>query len=340
MEKIIDKSGLWSQVCDNLIEATAKETYWFGEFNSLKEFHQKENVNVIVERKANQLPVLHRETINKLNEILDSRIPDEQKKEIRNLINTIRNKVVLGEYKPSENNIYLYINTIIELTSKNQDNQYNQGFQNLLVTTYIHEMLHAYFDRTGHKGLPYIFEIEESLAEAGMLVFLDQVNDPRLKWALQNVRHKWPELKDYARGAELYSNWKAGQNDLIPIITNYKSKISATIIPSTTIPLTTIYVNKSRRDRDAFEDYLLTIGYSRSTAVERACVHPLSRLITDAVKRVTRGRTDDLFDVFSNSELDSIKSCVLNQYIRNPKRYMQTLELYKSHLQNSGLLCP
>lgn len=206
-------------------------------------------------------------------------------------------------------------------------------------------MLHAYFDRTGHKQLPYVFEIEEALAEAGMLVFLNQVKDSRLTWVFQNVKNKWPELKDYARGAELYLNWTKGQNGLITTITNYKDfsakKNPAKKNPVKTIPATTNYINASRQSRDAFEDYLLNIGYSQSTAVDKACVHPVSVRITNAVMAVSNGRTDDLFDIFSNSELNSIKSFVeSNYYGGNPKRYIKTLELYQSYLHNSGLLRP
>jgi len=334
---IIDNDSLLDPAWRKLIQATANKGYWFGGFNSLEEFHQKEKVNVIVERKANQLPVLHQETIIKLNEILDSRIPLEQKEEIRNLINTIRNIVVLGEYKPSENNIYLYIETIKSFKSNHND---------YLLTTYIHEMLHAYFDRTGHKGLPYIFEIEESLAEAGMLVFLDQVNDNRLSWALQNVKNKWPELKDYARGAELYLNWKKRQNDLITTITNYKSTILATSIPAKNIPsirfpATMIRVNASRRYRDAFEDYLLKKGFSPSSAVEKACVLPSSRIIREAVEIVSNKMTDNLFDIFSESELNHIEHCVLGRCKRYTfSKCKKTFELYREHLQKSGWLRP
>ena len=324
---IIDNDSLLNPAWRKLIQATANKGYWFGGFNSLEEFHQKEKVNVIVERKANQLPVLHQETIIKLNEILDSRIPLEQKEEIRNLINTIRNIVVLGEYKPSKNNIYLYIETIMSFGSNHED---------FLLTTYIHEMLHAYFDREGHKELPYIFEKEESLAEAGMLVFLDQVKDNRLSWAIQNVKNKWPELKDYARGADLYMNWKKRQDNLITTITNYKD------LSVKAISATTIHVNASRRYRDAFEDYLLMIGIGCSTAVERACVHPLSREIREAVKDGSNNRTDSLFDIFSNSELDDIKHCFLSRCsnLTIIDKYMKTLDLYQEHLQKSGWLRP
>ena len=207
-------------------------------------------------------------------------------------------------------------------------------------------MLHAYFDRTGHKGLPYIFEIEESLAEAGMLVFLDQVNDNRLSWALQNVKNKWPELKDYARGAELYLNWKKRQNDLITTITNYKSTILATSIPAKNIPsirfpATMIRVNASRRYRDAFEDYLLKKGFSPSSAVEKACVLPSSRIIREAVEIVSNKMTDNLFDIFSESELNHIEHCVLGRCKRYTfSKCKKTFGLYREHLQKSGWLRP
>ena len=210
--EIIDNNGLLSKAYEDLIRATAQQNYWFGNFNCLEDFHLKEDVKIVVERKANGLPVLHRETINKLRGKITNNRSNDRTKEIDKLINAINNIVVLGEYKPSENNIYLYLDTINESAS-------NQ--ENLLVTTYIHEMLHAYFKRKGKKDTPYIYDIEEALAEAGMLVFLDQVKDSRLSWALQNVKNKWPVLKDYAKGFELYDDWKKRSNDLIKIIEDY-----------------------------------------------------------------------------------------------------------------------
>lgn len=96
--EIIDNNGLLSKAYEDLIRATAQQNYWFGNFNCLEEFHQKEDVKIVVERKASGLPVMHQETIEKLYSELDNHIYNERKKEIKNLIDSIKNIVVLGEY--------------------------------------------------------------------------------------------------------------------------------------------------------------------------------------------------------------------------------------------------
>ena len=42
----------------------------------------------------------------------------------------------------------------------------------LLVSTFVHEAMHAYFDRPPHDAFPYVCSIEEPMAEFGMLLFL------------------------------------------------------------------------------------------------------------------------------------------------------------------------
>ena len=61
----------------------------------------------------------------------------------------------------------------------------------LLVSTLAHESMHAYFDRTVRRSLPYVGRVEEPLAEFGMLLYLYDTKQKYIfKWARNDVRSK------------------------------------------------------------------------------------------------------------------------------------------------------
>jgi len=347
---ITDNQHLLSLEWEELIKQTATLSFCFGSFKNWEDFHQKEKVEVVIESQTDGLAVLHQKAIDSLKkEIDDSEVPIERKKEIQEQINEISDVVVLGEYKPAEKKVYLYIKTITEKPS-NHDNY--------LVTTYIHEMMHAYFDRTGHEKFSYIFQIEEPLAEAGMLLFLEILNDSRKNWAYQNVKSKFPVLKDYAKGADLFDGWKNRMPNLLQIVTEYKNNYIANsthIIANSTYNIASSNYNRTKRD--AFEDYLLRKSYSHSSAVAYACVYPLAKIIKQAVFNITNKRTDNLYDVLSQNELFGIEYYIHNNYKRknvihnNPNiidigssntlgRYVKTIFLYLEYLSITKQLLP
>ena len=59
----------------------------------------------------------------------------------------------------------------------------------LLLTTFVHETMHAYFDRPEHSGFPYAYFVEEPMAEFGMLLFLKETKMPDTlqKWAYEDI---------------------------------------------------------------------------------------------------------------------------------------------------------
>ena len=60
----------------------------------------------------------------------------------------------------------------------------------LLVSTLAHEAMHAYFNRPGHETFPYIYYVEEPLAEFGMLLYLHETKSKFYKWAYDDVKSK------------------------------------------------------------------------------------------------------------------------------------------------------
>ena len=60
----------------------------------------------------------------------------------------------------------------------------------LLVTTFAHEVMHVYFDRKGFGKYPFVYYVEETLAVFGMLLFLHEVGCSYYQWAYDDVKSK------------------------------------------------------------------------------------------------------------------------------------------------------
>lgn len=75
--------------------------------------------------------------------------------------------LILGLYMPTEKIILLFPNNMREVASSKE-------MPMLLVSTLAHEVMHAYFDRTPLDNYPYVYSIEEPMAEFGMLLYLKE----------------------------------------------------------------------------------------------------------------------------------------------------------------------
>lgn len=85
---------------------------------------------------------------------------------------SIRNRPIWGCYDPEKNAISLFP----ENMAKACDGYY---MDILLISTLAHETMHAYFNRPRHESFPYVYFVEETLAEFGMLLFLDANYDDK-----------------------------------------------------------------------------------------------------------------------------------------------------------------
>ena len=64
-----------------------------------------------------------------------------------------------------------------------------------LATTFVHEAMHAYFDRHRHELFPYVATVEEPMAEFGMLLFFKEAKGNEsfsevFSWAMEEVGSK------------------------------------------------------------------------------------------------------------------------------------------------------
>ena len=92
--------------------------------------------------------------------------------------------LILGLYEPTEKIILLFPNNMREVAS-------NKEMPMLLVSTLAHEVMHAYFDRTPLDNYPYLYSIEEPMAEFGMLLYLKETYQMEyFDWAKEFVGSK------------------------------------------------------------------------------------------------------------------------------------------------------
>lgn len=141
-----------------------------------------EKLQAELAKKKEQSEQLQEESVENNTYIrqIQSLIEDLEKQchsdEGRNLSDTL----LLGKYDPAEKKIYLYWNNI-QMSDP-------QHVSQLLRIVYLHELMHAYFHQcAGGNGEHYIYEIEETMAELGMLAYC---SDEDLDYARGYVQHK------------------------------------------------------------------------------------------------------------------------------------------------------
>ena len=110
---------------------------------------------------------------------------------------------IRGEYLREDKIIKLYPKEMREECESDGGKTPGLSMYSLLVSTLAHESMHAYFDRTVRRSLPYVRQIEEPLAEFGMLLYLYYTNQQYIfNWARNDVRLK---LTYYRYGDALMS---------------------------------------------------------------------------------------------------------------------------------------
>ena len=136
------------------IVLTEEEKFWMEEIERLKEKGKKEGDKE------------YDDAVRTLNRIREEKV-------------VWRDTILRGEYispaKPEDKPAIILYPDAMYLEYKSSD----ETMRNLLISTFAHEAMHAYFDRYSHKNIPFVFSVEEPLAEFGMLLFLYETN---LKW--------------------------------------------------------------------------------------------------------------------------------------------------------------
>ena len=121
-----------------------------------------------------------------------------------------------GLYNPSLN--------VIELYPEEMETEYDGlRMDELLLSTLIHETMHAYFNRYPKNRLPYVYFVEEPLAEFGMLLYLQKIHSPFLQWAYDDVSNK---KTCYRYGAALLDQTNNGDEALWQYLESFRVRLN------------------------------------------------------------------------------------------------------------------
>lgn len=222
---IIDEDKLLSEDHTNLLHDGASMFFKLGVFSSLYDVLKSMGVKV---RICKGIPLFF--------SYIDDKFIDEAIEYWRmRLANSDRLRKIIEELERERQWMkvttirgrYLREEKIIELFPEEMLSEPNgkKYFSYLLLSTFVHEAMHAYFDRPGHNHHPYAYFVEEPMAEFGMLLYLyEAVHDVALqKWAYNDTRSIGG---CYSFGATLYDQYCAWNYSLRDHLEAYKYGIS------------------------------------------------------------------------------------------------------------------
>ena len=200
--KIIDKTPLLTPTQKSLLERCASKPFRLGDFVSLDNILTKLNVDVHIEsgkptrsvddyydkareywrKEYEKLLEMHRR--NPENEYIREKWQKAERKLGRSRCERKAHLLMrlLGLYDSEQNAIILFPEAMAEADASK--------IEEYLVSTFAHEVMHAYFNRPGHEKYPYALLVEEPLAEFGMLLYLHETHSKYYNWAHDNVSGK------------------------------------------------------------------------------------------------------------------------------------------------------
>lgn len=243
--KLIDNYPLLTANQTQLLHQNVGAPFSFGGFKSLDDILTQLDVEVIIEKgkiyhsvpKSLKDAEVFWKGLCEVHETARA-IYEKIRKEKDELSHTL----ILGLYDPVKNCIILYPEAMMQVYG-------GKWMDELLVSTLAHETMHAYFNRPGHDKYPYIYLVEEPLAEFGMLVYLHQTGSSYYDWAFKEVNRK---RTCYRCGAFLMN-----QSD--PSYRNFLQKFKVGIpmrhrAPSGTISIPTARITKRGIIKTTFDN--------------------------------------------------------------------------------------
>ena len=230
---IIDPHQLLTPNQASLLHTESKKPFNLGPYTSLDDILTSLNVDVIIDPNtpSYNLPKDYKDELEESERYWRKKLREAQERgdrdevhrietvELPPIMNVLRceGMALLGWYehdsKPEV--IKLFPNAMHSSNSRTMDQ--------LLVSTFAHETMHAYFDRDAlRKTYPYVMAVEEPLAEFGMLVFLDDTKSSFLNWAYNDVASK---NTCYGLGANIFYQHQRGDTSWRKLLENYKIPI-------------------------------------------------------------------------------------------------------------------
>lgn len=231
---IIDQNALLTSEQKALLRENANKTYSFGDFISLDDIVRRLKVGVIIEpgtpiRSVDEYDEYYEkatkywrnvyERLYKKIQEDDSLRAECQKIEVKLWKLKVEREAhssmrLLGLYDSQKNVIKLFPEAMAKADASKIDEY--------LVSTFAHEVMHAYFNRPGHEKYPYAMFVEEPLAEFGMLLYLHEINSPYYEWTYNIVSDK---NCCYGYGANIMDQYSGGDTSLKTYLEEYKIPI-------------------------------------------------------------------------------------------------------------------
>jgi len=229
---IIDDHSLLTQQQLDLLKQCAAVPFSLGTFVSIDNILTELKVDVIIEpgtitrsipRELEEAQDYWNAKKKQADDYMEERNQAERNLDIisQNL-EVWRTMRLRGLYDPKKNQIKLF--------PKEMQQEYGgKHMDELLVSTFAHETMHAYFNRSRHEKYPYVLFVEEPLAEFGMLCYLHETKSRYYDWAYTDVRKK---RTCYRYGATLMDQYLQGDTTLHDYLKSYKIPLTNYIIPS------------------------------------------------------------------------------------------------------------
>ena len=228
---IIDQNALLTSEQKDLLRENANKAYSFGGFISLDDIVTRLRVDVIIEpgtpiRSVDEYDDYYEKAImywRRMLEQLYEKIQEDDslRAECRNIREKLERleverqahslMILLGLYDSQKNVIKLFPEAMAKADASKMDEY--------LVSTFAHEVMHAYFNRPGHDKYPYAMFVEEPLAEFGMLLYLHETHSTYYDWAHDNVSNK---NCCYGYGANFMYQYLGGDKSLRKYLEEYK----------------------------------------------------------------------------------------------------------------------
>lgn len=182
---IIDKNSLLNAAQKKLLQDCAQISFNLGKFSSIDDILTKLKVDVYIEP-----GIVTRSIPSELYQALEYWKMKKDDDEAQEMVKLIYKEIDFWRQMPLRG-LYDPIANAIKLYPEEMHQEYgDKRMKELLVSTLVHEAMHAYFNRPRHKSFPYVIFVEEPLAEFGMLLYLYGTGSKYYNWALKDVSSK------------------------------------------------------------------------------------------------------------------------------------------------------
>ena len=235
---IIDNHGLLKPEQTNVLNNGVKTKFTLEKFKSLDEILTNLGVNVYIEQgiRTRSIPPELKEAQkywkNRFEQLRKNENAGKEKREAANNmervqveINELKSMPLRGFYNPFRNEIILFPQEMaMEYGGHKMDE--------LLLSTLAHETMHAYFNRESRKNYPYVYFVEEPLAEFGMLLYLYGSYPNFYNWAYNDVRGKTTCYKFGAPLMDMHLAENKNSSSIRKYLEDYKIELALYDMPT------------------------------------------------------------------------------------------------------------